>query len=936
MSPRFLFLSLFLAFFNLTAAQQNEDYSFLTESFFSHDIRNRGLPGFVQGQEDKAILNFSERNSKFYDKSKVDSLKIKNVFISFQSNDSLKKQIQELKKFPELEFLEIKTGLSFGRNKDFKELIIPSEIGQLENLKYLQITGSFEIDLQSLFKELKELPGLKFLGLAHVNNELKIPENITDLKNLEGLKLLGYKDIFFPEGVKEMKKLNTLFLEPHNIKKDIGLLAKSTFPGLKNLKLYYTNFNQENLNAIDKLDKLESLELVNSDIDKIADLMYVLPPSLKEIKWTSLKTDSAKISFEKFNNLEVLELKGIISYEITPFDYELNNLKSLTIHSEKLEGIDLSYAPNLQILDLGYSSLLELPGGLEDLQDLRILKLNENRISEIPEEISKLKNLEELDLAKNRVAKIALGIGKLHKLEKFNLAFNQLDSLPNDFTQLKSLEDLNLNANRLTSIASDFGVLKNLVILNLGDNYLQTLPGSITQLRELKTFDISYNDIEALPGNIGDMIALEEVILGGNKGQEINYVSITENSDFNKNRKREFNRIRKIPESFSKLENIKRLHFKDLSTLDSENLFQILLKLPSKKYRTELQGVGVHKLPYEGWENFLGETLELGGSVIDSIPEQILKAPYLEKISFRLSEADRLSYSFNNREDFLVFAEDFGYIEFEDIKRSESMAKAYLDYAYEKKYKSDKKNIIDIFNKAFILDSAYTSANIWPADYARALSENKEYEKAITYYDKAIYQDTIRGPYILNFIIPHFKERAELQLKVGDSLEALEGLEYFSGRFDKSSWASTALLAKKLDKDDLASRYFKNAQEYYRKKIKQSQENDRVNYLEQLSLLEVYYISEDFKEASNYLDELMEVEFNANDELVLRRFFKTVDSILQNTVDNDYLASFKEYLDTNRTDLQTWSFDLFEDWLAMTNSISSSKKKMIFATLREL
>ncbi|MCH4822685.1 hypothetical protein ML462_05815 [Gramella lutea] len=936
MSLRFLLLSLFLAFFNLSSGQENEDNSFLAKSFFSHDIRNRGLPGFVQGQEDKAILDFSEHNSKFYEKSKVDSLKIKNVFISFQSNDTLKNQIRELKKFPELEFLEIKTGLSIGRNKEIEELVIPSEIGQLKNLKYLQISGSFEIDLQSLFEELKNLSRLKYLGLSHVNDELKIPENITGLKNLEGLKLLGYTNISFPDGIQEMNQLNTLFLEPQNIKKDIGLLAKSTFPRINYLKLYYTNLNRENLTAIDKLDKLESLELVNCNIDRIADLMDVLPSSLKKIKWTSLKTDTTEISFEKFNNLEVLELDGIISYEITPFAYELNNLKSLTIHSEKLESINLSSAQNLQILDLGYSNLSEMPGGLEELQDLRILKLNENHISEIPRDISSLKNLEELDLAKNRVAKIAVGIGELRKLEKFNLAFNQLEKLPNDFTQLKNLRDLNLNANKLKGLPSDFGELKNLVNLNLGDNYLQSLPGSITQLRELKIFNISYNDIEALPEDIGNMIALEDFILGGNKGQEISYVSITENSDFNKNRKREFNRIRKIPESFSKLANIKRLYFKDLSTLDSENLFQILLKLPSKKYRTELRGVGVHNLPDVGWENFLGETLELGGSVIDSIPEQILKAPYLEKISFSLSEADRLSYSFNNSEDFLVFAEDFGYVEFEDIKRSESMASAYLDYAYAKKYKSDKKNIIEIFNKAFILDSAYTAENIRPADYARALRENKEYEKAITYYDKAIYQDTIRGPYILNYIIPHFKERAELQLKVGDSLDALEGLEYFSGRFDKSSWTSTGLLAKKLGKDDLARRYFTNAKEYYRKKIEQSRESDRINYLEQLSLLEVFYISEDFEEASNYMDELMKFEFIANDELVIRRLFKIVDSILQDTVDNDYLVSFKEYLDSNRTDLQRWSFDLFEDWLAMTNSLSSEKKTMIFTALKEL
>jgi len=931
----FAFLIFFFTIIQSIPAQEDKNKNFLFDNFFSHDTEHADYPKFVQDNENFEVLNFSNRNSEHYDKSKVDDEKIKNVFISFSSNDSLAEEFIKLQKFSKLEFLEIKTSLVLHKKKKIPELILPPEIIKFQNLKYLQISGLFNIDFEELFEILKQLPNLKYLGLTHGETSIKIPPNISEMKNLEGLKILGFKEISVPEEIAKMKRLTSLFLETFEGEQKVDLSFISKFSHIKKLGLYHANLDTKSLKNIEKLEHLEVFNLVNSNLEDPEAIIKFLPSGLKEIHLINFKTGTGSLSFEKFSNLEILELQTNVSYSLAPFDYKLEKLKSLTIHSDSLKKIRVDKMSGLKTLNLGFSNLSEFPKGINKLHLLEQLTLKENLITVIPSEIKDLENLKILDLSKNRLKTIEPGMGNLKDLEELHLSFNFLTALPDDFTMLKGLKTLNLNANELQDLPSEIGNLKNLIDLNLGDNYIKSLPESVTELPKIEKLDVSHNHLSALPEKIGNLKTLKTLILGGNKGQEISYYSISEKNSFDNNRNREFNQIEILPNSFSKLPNIKRLYFKNLSTLDSENLFQTLFNLPSKKYRVEVFGVGIEKLPTKGWENFFGETLEMGGSVIDSIPKGILKAPYLERISFKLNEGDGLSYSFNSRSDFLVFAEEQGFIDFQDIEKSEEMAKAYLGYGYGKKYRKDKDNIIEIFNKAFLLNSAYTASNIRAADYARALSKDGAYEEAIAYYTKAIEKDTLRGPYVLNFIIPHFKERAELQLKVGDSLDALEGLAYFSGRFDRSSWASTALLARKMDKDSLAQRYFEYAEEDYLTQIQFNKEQEKVNFLEQLSLLELYFISEDFEKAASYLSELEEFDFENNDELVLMKFFETVNSIICDLSNENTLDSFIKYVNIHTTSLNTWSFELFENWLEITERLSDDDKIIIRAALPE-
>jgi len=90
--------------------------------------------------------------------------------------------------------------------------------------------------------------------------------------------------------------------------------------------------------------------------------------------------------------------------------------------------------------------------------------------------------------------------------------------------------------------------------------------------------------------------------------------------------------------------------------------------------------------------------------------------------------------------------------------------------------------------------------------------------------------------------------------------------------------------------------------------------------------LELYYISEDFEKASCYLDDPKRLDFVNNDDLVLRKFFETIEAVINDSSPSKANESFYNYANEHKTALGSWSFDLFEDWLEITKSISKEDK----------
>lgn len=117
----------------------------------------------------------------------------------------------------------------------------------------------------------------------------------------------------------------------------------------------------------------------------------------------------------------------------------------------------------------------QLPGGLEDLNELEVLDLRWNNIwGGIPESVGEIAGLESLLLSGNELSgEIPELIGALRKLRRLDLSNNQLrGGIPNTLGDLQSLESLGLQHNQLTGVVprelAGIGTLRR-VILNHND-----------------------------------------------------------------------------------------------------------------------------------------------------------------------------------------------------------------------------------------------------------------------------------------------------------------------------------------------------------------------------------------------------------------------------------------------------------------------------------
>jgi len=84
--------------------------------------------------------------------------------------------------------------------------------------------------------------------------------------------------------------------------------------------------------------------------------------------------------------------------------------------------------------------------------------------------------------------------------------------------------------------------------------------------------------------------------------------------------------------------------------------------------------------------------------------------------------------------------------------------------------------------------------------------------------------------------------------------------------------------------------------------------------------------NKDFEKASCYLDDPKRLDFVNNDDLVLRKFFETIEAIINDSSSSKANESFYKYVNEHKTALESWSFDVFENWLEITENISKEDK----------
>uniref|UniRef100_A0A8C6MY28 Leucine rich repeat containing G protein coupled receptor 5 n=1 Tax=Mus spicilegus TaxID=10103 RepID=A0A8C6MY28_MUSSI len=299
----------------------------------------------------------------------------------------------------------------------------------------------------SLLHRLRFLEELRLAGNALTH----IPKGaFTGLHSLKVLMLQNNQLRQVPEeALQNLRSLQSLHL--HNNR--IHSLGKKCFDGLHSLETLDLNYNNldEFPTAIKTLSNLKELGFHSNNIRSIPERAFVGNPSLITIHFYDNPIQFVGVSaFQHLPELRTLTLNG--ASHITEFPHLTGTatLESLTLTGAKISSLPQAVCdqlPNLQVLDLSYNLLEDLPS-LSGCQKLQKIDLRHNEIYEIKgSTFQQLFNLRSLNLAWNKIAIIhPNAFSTLPSLIKLDLSSNLLSSFP--VTGLHGLTHLKLTGNR--------------------------------------------------------------------------------------------------------------------------------------------------------------------------------------------------------------------------------------------------------------------------------------------------------------------------------------------------------------------------------------------------------------------------------------------------------------------------------------------------------
>lgn len=184
-----------------------------------------------------------------------------------------------------------------------------------------------------------------------------------------------------------------------------------------------------------------------------------------------------------------------------------------------------------------------------------------------------------------------------------------LSKLPEDIESLQIYDVLNLGFNYLETLPAEIGQLKQLQKLILTRNFLKELPDEIGQLENLEELRVDSNSLTSLPDAIGDL-------------KQLSFLDIHWNQV-----------LPQLPDSFTKLSNLKSLDISGCSSLDLEVTFELLSELPALE-RLYLNNLKLEDNLLEGFDKLKSlKTIWLNNNKLSSLPATVLKITDLESLA---------------------------------------------------------------------------------------------------------------------------------------------------------------------------------------------------------------------------------------------------------------------------------------------------------------
>ncbi len=891
------------------------------------------------------------------------------IKISFDSASDLQAVFDFAQKLPKLKYIQFEEWTFFAKKQDSVkgDIVLPKSFGNCKNIVAIRFNGNSKIDLDANIEAFKRLPNLRFLLFFSVPISF-VPIQIRDLP-ITGLRLELNKNRF-PDWVSQMKQLKNLEIVGDVSDCDEMYANLSNMPSLDLLWLRYTKIST----TTSRTTKLNNVSTVKVESATVENAFAFFQMFDKNKKLRELSINSSRLNE--------------IPKNIQTFQY-LNRLtiSSLRNHIQIPEVI--GRLSQLEYLDISHDSLVLLPRQLYTLKKLKVLNVSQNKLANLADEIGTLNSLKDINYSYNNIVELPASLNNLLKLETMdgsvnpikrlpslsNLKFLQklkfdycdLQSLPNDIGSLRNMQELHLKNNFLQKLPDGICELNKLKYLNIEHNNLQSLPEEIGNLRALEELNLEYNQIEAIPSNVGRLSSLRELFIGYNKikhlPKEIAHLSSLEkffaysSTAQNKESPRNyyssrviyrgdksipdtipsFSKLKDFPNNLEKWKKIKEIRLDGNDFSQEPNIINALATIPAKGYKVNLNECGIQYLPDSVWKTFYGASLELADNKIKKLPPGMVNAPYLSYLTLSRNGLPTTTSNLNtfseNRYGVLLYFQEAGLLSLDKLPKNDMMVLALLQkgnqyFLWQKNYAK----CVEMVRKAESINPELTAQRMDYQSVGESQYHIGEYKGAIEKLTKAIQEDTSGFVRIFNSIYPDFIYRAKSYLAIRDTLNAIKDYETLAGRFDPNLWSDAGILYKKIGDDVNAKRIFMNgAQELDGiRSINPKNHQGELIPINQLSVLELYIVAEDFAKASVYADS---IQHNMTDT--------SLKPICQ------YLVECLKIISTNDTNYKTdfnpnsykgeiskrWSFGLFLQWLDLTKINRQKVKELRALTL---
>ncbi|KAL2776025.1 leucine-rich repeat-containing G-protein coupled receptor 5 isoform 2 precursor [Daubentonia madagascariensis] len=344
------------------------------------------------------------------------------------------------------------------------------------------------------------LPSLRFLEeLRLAGNALTyIPKGaFAGLYSLKVLMLQNNQLRQVPtEALQNLRSLQSLRLDANHI----SYVPPSCFSGLHSLRHLWLDDNaltEIPVQAFRSLSALQAMTLALNKIHHIPDYAFGNLSSLVVLHLHNNRIHSlGKKCFDGLHSLETLDLNYNNLDEFPTAIRTLSNLKELHFYDNPIQFVGRSafqHLPELRTLTLnGASQITEFPD-LTGTANLESLTLTGAQISSLPQTVcDQLPNLQVLDLSYNLLEDLP-SFSVCQKLQKIDLRHNEIYEIKVDaFLQLLGLRSLNLAWNKIVIIHPNaFSTLPSLIKLDLSSNLLSSFP--VTGLHGLTHLKLTGN-----------------------------------------------------------------------------------------------------------------------------------------------------------------------------------------------------------------------------------------------------------------------------------------------------------------------------------------------------------------------------------------------------------------------------------------------------------